>query len=73
MRRFRLSTLMLLVVIAALSVALTVQYHRAARREAELRAKLAEAMVPGSQSWSKNVRGLEGKVDTFNFTLSGYY
>ena len=34
MRRFRLSTLMLLVVIAALSIALALQHHRAARREA---------------------------------------
>lgn len=36
MRRFRLSTLMLLIVIAALIVALAVQHHRAARREVEL-------------------------------------
>jgi hypothetical protein len=39
MRRFRLSTLMLLIVIAALSIALVVQHHRAARREAELISK----------------------------------
>ena len=37
MRRFRLSTLMLLIVIAALGVALVVQHDRAARREAEQR------------------------------------
>jgi hypothetical protein len=36
MKRFRLSTLMLLIVIAALCVALLVQPDRAARREAEL-------------------------------------
>jgi hypothetical protein len=43
MKRFRLSTLMLLVVIAALGVALVVQHRRAARREAELEARLAES------------------------------
>jgi hypothetical protein len=36
MKRFRLSTLLLLVIIAALSVALVVQERRAARREADL-------------------------------------
>ncbi len=40
MRRFRLSTLMLLIAIAALSVALIMKQQRAARREAELRAGL---------------------------------
>jgi hypothetical protein len=43
MKRFRLSTLMLLIVIAALSVALVVQQRRAARREAELQARLAQS------------------------------
>ncbi len=42
MRRFRMSTLMLVIVIAALGVAMVVQERRAARREAELRARLAE-------------------------------
>jgi hypothetical protein len=42
MKRFRLSTLMLLIVIAALSIALVVQQQRAARREAELEARLAD-------------------------------
>jgi hypothetical protein len=37
--RFRLSTLMLLIVIAALSIALVVQQRRAARREAELQVR----------------------------------
>jgi hypothetical protein len=41
MRRFRLSTLMLLIVIAALCIALVVRERRAARREAELRAEIA--------------------------------
>jgi hypothetical protein len=40
MKRFRLSTLMLLIVIAALSIALVVQHRRAARREAELQARI---------------------------------
>jgi hypothetical protein len=40
MKRFRLSTLMLLIVIAALVVALAVQHQRAARREAELQTRL---------------------------------
>jgi hypothetical protein len=39
MRRFRLSTLMLLIVIAALGVALVMQH----RREAELQARLAQS------------------------------
>jgi hypothetical protein len=42
-KRFRLSTLMLLIVIAALCVALSVQRDRAARREAELQARLYRA------------------------------
>jgi hypothetical protein len=41
MKRFRLSTLVLLVVIAALSFALVVQERRAARREAELQFRIA--------------------------------
>jgi hypothetical protein len=41
MKQFRLSTLMLLIVIAALIVALVVQYERAARREAEQREQAA--------------------------------
>jgi hypothetical protein len=45
MRRFRLSTLMLLVVIAALGVALVVQERRATRREAELQAQLTRARL----------------------------
>jgi len=40
MKRFRLSTLLLLVVIAALSLALVMQERRAARREAELEFRL---------------------------------
>jgi len=40
MKRFRLNTLLLLVVIAALSLALVMQERRAARREAELQFRL---------------------------------
>ena len=40
MKRFRLSTFLLLVVIAALSLALAVQERQAARREAELQFRL---------------------------------
>ena len=42
MKRFRLSTLMLLVVISALGIGLVVQRRRAARREVELQARLAK-------------------------------
>jgi hypothetical protein len=42
MKRFRLSTLLLLIVIAALGFALAVQYQGAARREAQLRAELGQ-------------------------------
>jgi peptidoglycan hydrolase CwlO-like protein len=43
MKRLRLSTVMLLVVIASLVMALVVQHNRAARREAELQARLAQS------------------------------
>jgi hypothetical protein len=42
MKRFRLGTLMLLIVIVALSIALVVQHDRASRREAELQAQLGK-------------------------------
>jgi cell division protein FtsL len=40
--RFRISTLMLLIVIAALCVVLLVQHERASRREADLQDQLEE-------------------------------
>ena len=40
MKQVRLSTLMLLIVIAALCVTLVVQHNQAAHREAELRLRL---------------------------------
>jgi hypothetical protein len=42
MKRFQLSTLMLLIVIACMAAALVVQHQRAARREADLRAAFAQ-------------------------------
>jgi hypothetical protein len=51
MRRFRLSTLMLLIVIAALAIALVVEEQRAARREAELQAEMAALQSRLAQSW----------------------
>jgi hypothetical protein len=56
MKRFRLSTLMLLVVIAALGIALVVQQRRAARREAELQAGIRnreEIMTYYIRRWRK--------------------
>ena len=41
MKRFRLSSLMTTIVIAALCICLAVQHQRAARREAALQARLA--------------------------------
>jgi hypothetical protein len=45
MKRFRLNTLMLLTVIAALCIALVVQQQRASRREAELQSRLHKAEI----------------------------
>jgi hypothetical protein len=42
MKRFRLSTLLILIVVAALSLGLLEQGRRAGRREAELRLRIAE-------------------------------
>jgi hypothetical protein len=42
MKRFRLSTLLLLVVIVALSMALAIQHRQSTRREAELLARMAQ-------------------------------
>ena len=54
MRRCRLSTLMLLIVLAALGIALVEHYRRAARRQVELQARLAEEDL-----WW---RSLEGRI-----------
>jgi hypothetical protein len=50
MKRFRLSTLMLLIVIAALGIALVVQHGRAALREADLqRVQMAYSQLLAKQ------------------------
>jgi uncharacterized membrane protein YfcA len=54
MRRCRLSTLMLLIVLAALGIALVEHYRRAGRRAVELQARLAEEDL-----WW---RSLEGRI-----------
>ncbi len=45
MKRFRLSTLLLLVALAAMAIALVVRDRRAAIREKHLRAQLAQARM----------------------------
>jgi hypothetical protein len=69
MRRFRLSTLMLLIVIAALSLTLVVQQRQATRREAELRAQLARflpvVLPPQKQKAMLNL------IKRLNMQLSG--
>jgi hypothetical protein len=64
MKRFRLSTLMLLIVIAALSIGLVVQQRRTARREAELQARLA-------QSWPLYLQ--KTQYEKYNQDLRTYY
>ena len=49
MKRFRLGTLMLFVIIAALATALTVQQHRASRREAAMQAEIASLRAASTQ------------------------
>jgi hypothetical protein len=51
MKRFRLSTLMLVIVIAALSIALAVQERRAARREVKLQAEIADLRARLLPTW----------------------
>jgi hypothetical protein len=52
MKRFRLSTLLLLVVVVALCFGLGVQERRAARREAELRARISQLeQAEDSREW----------------------
>ncbi len=53
MKQFRLSTLMLVIVIAALCVALFVMHNRATRREAELQAQLAK---PNQAFWKSSMK-----------------
>jgi hypothetical protein len=60
MRRIRLSTLMLLIVIAALCLGLIVQDRRAARRETELKARL-DSRREAVERLSQLVKGLQSQ------------
>jgi peptidoglycan/LPS O-acetylase OafA/YrhL len=60
MRRIRLSTFMLSVVIAALSVALVEQRRRAARREIVLEARLAEANAVVAKHYKLGIVYIDG-------------
>ena len=74
-KRFRLSTLLLLIVIAALSLALVAQERRAARREADLQLRhalmehiLRDPMVfqmEGEQTLQLEETSLEALADQF--------
>jgi hypothetical protein len=65
--RFRLSSLMLLVVIAGLTALYIVQVRTAFHREAELRARLAASEMEISRLWwNMPVQGLEGKFDSWS-------
>ncbi len=57
MRRFRLSTLLLLIVITALCIALVVQQHRADRREVEAKREVLEEF--GLMGKASRGRGVE--------------
>ena len=72
MRRIRLSTLMLLIVIAALSVALVVQQRRAARREAELQARLAQSwpLFVKMQQTEERIMRLSKILDTYRVAVA---
>ena len=58
MKRFRLSTLMLLIVIAAMSTALVVQHDRAVQREVRLRAKI-KGLEQSEVRLRAKIKGLE--------------
>jgi hypothetical protein len=71
MKRFRLSTLMLLVVIVALTAGLVVQSNRSARRETELRARLALAESRAAWFRFPQFADAEGTVDTWSKQTNG--
>jgi Flp pilus assembly protein TadB len=77
MRKFRLSTLMLLVVIAALTIALVMQDRRAARREAELRMRIQdstyshEIIAAEKLMLKKRVKELQAKLDELGRSSDG--
>ena len=66
--RFRIGTLLLLVIIAALATALWVQHERAARREAELQARLAESwpLLVEKRQMEALVKALEEQIAGLN-------
>ncbi len=68
MKRFRLSTLMLLVVIGALVIALVVQH----RREAELRARLAQSwpLFLDKQGTEKRIIGMKSELNLMQEELT---
>jgi hypothetical protein len=63
MKRFRLSTLLLLVVITALSLALVMQEWRAARREAELQFRLVIMEHMRVQPEFQGIHQMEIQID----------
>ena len=68
MKRFRLSTLLLLVVIAALSLALIMQERRAARREAELQFRLVIMEHMRFQPEFQGIQQMEIQMETASWT-----
>jgi hypothetical protein len=50
MRRYRLSTLLLLIIVVGVAEVWLIQYRRAGRREAEMRARLAEEKARAARS-----------------------
>jgi hypothetical protein len=64
MRPIRLSTLLLLVVIAALGMALAIQHERSARREAELLAQMAQEKEFVERRNELNIKILKLEIQT---------
>jgi hypothetical protein len=60
-KRFRLSTLVLVIVIIALGLALVIQYDRAQRREAFLSAQLKHTLMQWRDSLGKELRAAESE------------
>jgi hypothetical protein len=64
MKRFRLGTLLLLVVIAALMMALVVQHDRASRRIAELESVAGPTwkMISDNRSYEYQIKKLKQRI-----------
>jgi type II secretory pathway component PulK len=77
MKRIRIGTLMLLVVMAALAIALVTQERRAARREADLwiriqRYSYYQEMIDGERLMLKeSVKDLQAKLDNLGRSSDG--